>query len=290
MKGRRRKFTREEAVEALRHLYDIYGVAPAFLAHYTYLAELERSLNGARRLPSQSIINKYWPNVRDAWLSIGVEPDYDLDRLDTGFATGAKTDALIRAAYARHPTRQERLRELLTISTACRIPVPALALRAAQMGLENHTRIEWTDDELEILKSCAHLSKEQITLALAERGFRRSRQAGVIVRAKREERLSDRPGYYSMGQLGGLFDTDPHCVRHWLDEGWLPHVLKGTRRTRQQGGDTRLIRREDVAAFVRRYPELIDLRKVNQVWLVGLLNDPRPSARTEAEVQEHAGT
>lgn len=271
--GVTRKFTRGEAEECLRYLYGMYGVAPAFQGQYCYLVGLETALNPSRRLPSPSIIAKFWPNVRDAWLSLGVEPDYDLARLDTGFPVDGKTEAEVRRVYERFPLRSERLPELRKVAKKCGIPVPALALHATKLGLESRTHVIWTEEEETILKSCVHLSKQQIARALEQRGFRRNHQAMRIIRARQRELNSDRPTHYSVQQLSRHFGLDSHCVKRWLDEGWLAYEMKGTQRTPQQGGDTYLVSREALAAFVRKYPELVDFRKVDHGWFIEIIRE-----------------
>lgn len=271
--NRTRKFTRSEAEEALRYLYGLYRTAPAYLGHYLYLVQLESSLNPSRRLPSQTIINKYWPNVRDAWLSLDITPSYELSGLDTGFQVDEETDGQLRRIYSVGSQRRDRYPLLRRLALTCSIPVPALALRAVQLGLDSRTHIEWTDEETTILKSCAHLSRQQIARALAVRGFRRNCNTNVIVRARREQLHSSAPSHYSLQRLAGLFGIDSHSVKRWLSEGWLLYEMKGTERTRQQGGDTYLVSREAVRAFVCAYPELFDLRKVNQSWFIDLVRE-----------------
>jgi hypothetical protein len=108
---------------------------------------------------------------------------------------------------------------------------------------------------------------------LAEAGYERSFQTGKIIEARRKVLTADRPSHYGKQQLSYLFGLDSHVLNRWLINGWLQFEMKGTARTISQGGDTYLVTREAVGAFLREYPELYDLRKVNQKWFIELLGE-----------------
>jgi hypothetical protein len=109
--------------------------------------------------------------------------------------------------------------------------------------------------------------------ALELRGFARSYHSKPIILARRSQLYSDTPSHYTVQQLSDLCGLDSHCVKRWLDLGLLKYEMKGTARTNRQGGDSFLIERNDVREFLHRYPELYDLRKVNQSWFIDTLRE-----------------
>jgi hypothetical protein len=268
-----RKWTRSEVIEGLHYLYNVYRIAPAFQSHYQHLLNLELSNNTTRRLPKPGAIYKFWPNVRDAWLAIGIKPSYKLDALKLPFAFSQTIDTHIRAIFRAHPEQQTRHPALHQLASTIKIPMPALALRGIQLSLDNLSSPVWTEAELKILAENRHLSKHKIAAILADAGFQRSHQAGRIISARRQLLTSDKPSHYSAQQLSYLFGLDTHCIKKWLTEGWLPYEMKGTVRTIKQGGDSRLVKREDLYTFIRTYPELVDFRKVNQHWFIHLIQE-----------------
>jgi hypothetical protein len=268
-----KKWTRAEVIDGLQYLFNVYHVAPAFQSHYQYLLQLEISNNTSRRLPTPGAIYKFWPNVRDAWLAVGMTPSYKLDLLKLPFAFTDPIDKRINEVFRGHPERETRHPALHQLASAINIPMPALALRGVQLSLDNLCSPAWTDAELKLLAENRHLSKHKIAAILAAAGFQRSHQAGQIINARRELLTSDKPSHYTAQQLSYLFGLDTHCIKKWLTEGWLPYEMKGTVRTIQQGGDSRIVKRDDLYTFVRAYPELVDFRKVNQPWFIQLIQE-----------------
>lgn len=268
-----RKWTRAEVIDGLQYLFNVYRVAPAFQSHYQHLLNLELSNNTSRRLPKPGAIYKFWPNVRDAWLAIGIKPSYKLDSLKLPFAFTEAIDKRIRQLFAQHPERQTRHPALDKLAGNIHIPMPALALRGIQLSLDTLSSPAWTEAELKILAANRHLSKQKIAAILADAGFQRSHQAGRIINARRELLTSNKPSHYTAQQLSYLFGLDTHCIKKWLTEGWLPFEMKGTARTIQQGGDSRIVKREDLYTFIITYPELVDFRKVNHYWLIELIRE-----------------
>jgi hypothetical protein len=216
-------------------------------------------------------------------MDIDINPTYNINDLDTGFVFNDILDTRIQRIYEEFQLRGQRLERLAAISSQHQVPVPALAIRAVQLGLETGGRIEWTEAELKILSSTQHLSKQTISSALAAAGYRRSITAGRIIRARQSQVNSVGASHYSRQQLSQLIGIDSNSVRTWLNKGWLQFEMKGTVRTKQQGGDTYIISRQAVADLARKHPELIDFRKVNQGWFINLLREtetPLPTSPT----------
>lgn len=275
--NRGRKWLRTEVVAALNYLYEIYNVAPSSPSHYRYLAALEHHLNPRRPLPSVAVIHNFWPNVRDAWRACKLTPTTSLLSLKLDFNFSSTTDDLLQIIYKTSTRRLARLEKLAPLAQETRIPVAALALRAVQLGLDTRTHLNWTKPELAILQSHRHLSKQRISQVLAAEGFDRSPHAMKIILARKALLNSRTPSHYSVQALSKLVGFDQHQLTAWCRNGWLPFERKGTARKQQQGGDSYLVSRTDVAAFIRTYPEMIHLGKVNQEWLLELLRETDPT-------------
>lgn len=265
------KWTREEVVEALRYLHRVYQVAPSVSTHYQCLVEVELQLGSPRRIPSSEVLRRFWETVGDAWREVGVTPTLDFKCLQLPFKFTAQVDLRIMAIYARNRKRNERLTALGRVAGASNIPASALALRAVQLGCHETRNRAWAGMELEILNQFAHRSRQSIVQALADAGYDRTMRSGRIIQARRDVLTSSAPSHYSVQQLGYRIGLDPKSVKMWLDKGWVGYEMKGTARTKQQGGDTRLVSAVAVATLLRAHPELLDFRKVDHKWLLALL-------------------
>lgn len=274
--NRTRKWLREEVIDALKYLYEIYNVAPLSPSHYRYLAALEHLFNPRRPLPSVAIIHNFWPNVRDAWRACQLSPTGSLITLKLDFNFTPATDDQLKTIYKTHTVRLRRLQQLEPLAVDTKIPVPALALRAVQLELDTRSHLNWTKPELALLESHRHLSKQRISQTLAAHGFDRSPQAMKIIMGRKAFLKSAAPSHYSLIKLSKLVGLDQHALTSWCLNGWLPFEKKGTARKQQQGGDSYLVKRTDVAAFFRTYPEMIHLGKINQIWFLELLRETDP--------------
>ena len=81
------------------------------------------------------------------------------------------------------------------------------------------------------------------------------------------------PSFYSGKGLAQALGIDSHVVARWIKSGHLKAQLRGTARNEQQGGDTCLIRENDVRRFVLDHPTEIDLRKVDQLRFSDLITN-----------------
>jgi len=273
---RQKKWLREEVVQSLKYLYDIYNTAPSSPSHYRYLVALEQHLNPSQPLPLIQVIHNFWPNIREAWSACSIRAARSLTSLKLDFKFTVSTDQQLRTIYSRHTRRLDRLEQLKPLSATTNIPIPALALRAAQLDLDKRSHLNWTKPELVILYSHRHLSKQKISNALKAQGYERSHQAMKIIKARSELLNSDKPSHYTLTPLSNLIGLDSHCLALWCKRGYLPFERKGTVRTKQQGGDSYLIKRTDLATFFRAHPEMIDFRKINQQWFIELLRETDP--------------
>lgn len=270
------KWTREEVVEALRYLHRMYQVAPSASTHYQCLVEVELELGSPRRIPSIEVLRRFWVTVGDAWREVGITPTSEFVSLQLPFEFSSQIDLRIMSIYACNRRRKKRLTALERLAGASNIPASALALRAVQLGCHETRNPTWGSTELAILQRFAHRSKQSIVQALADAGYHRTTKAGRIIQARHTILTSSTPSHYSVQQLSCRIGIDAKSAKIWLDKGWLDFEMKGTARTKQQGGDTRLVSAGAVTTLLRDHPELLDFRKVDHKWLLALLGSGQP--------------
>jgi hypothetical protein len=73
--------------------------------------------------------------------------------------------------------------------------------------------------------------------------------------------------------------VDAHKITYWINRKMLVATRRGTARSESQGGDTYWITHRAVREFVLRYPDEIDLRKVEKWWFLDLVTAGRISIR-----------
>ena len=127
----------------------------------------------------------------------------------------------------------------------------------------------WTEKELAILESNAHLSPGVISAKLRKAGFVRSRTA-IAIKLRRMRFLKNLAGD-SATRVAEGFGVSIKVVLDWIKKGYLLAERRGTERTASQGGDHYFIREAWVRELVLQHPELVDLRKVDKFWFIDLL-------------------
>lgn len=151
------------------------------------------------------------------------------------------------------------------------IPRWKVSRQAGIMGLRHMTKKEgkWTESELKILERNAYKHPETIQKRLRKDGFHRSVQ-GIVLKRKRMHLLKSF-GFDNTLSLAECLGVDAHAVVRYIQKGWLKARRRGTRRTRQQGGDHWLIKEKDIRAFIIENVSILDFRKIDKFWLVDLL-------------------
>ena len=182
----------------------------------------------------------------------------------------AQIDERIREIYLRRPNAKSRsgIRQL---ADQIRIPHWALKKSARELGLARTKEKPWSEPELAILARYAWMSDERIRLKLKAAGYART-VTGVHLKLKRMRFKCD-PSFYSGKGLAQALGIDSHVVTRWIKTGHLRAQRRGTARSEQQGGDTCLIRENDVRRFVLDHPTEIDLRKVDQLRFSDLITN-----------------
>lgn len=176
-------------------------------------------------------------------------------------------DNEIRRVY-RTVTVRNAVNEL---ADRLRKPRWAIARRAFEIGA-TEPRIKepvWSEQELGILELSAHRHTAVIRRHLKKAGYKRS-EMGIFLKRKRMRFLQNMNGQ-SVNSLAGCFGIDAHCVTRWIDKGLLKSSNRGTDRMPQQGGDMYYIKDAWVKEFINQNIGIIDIRKVDKFWLIGIL-------------------
>ncbi len=164
--------------------------------------------------------------------------------------------------------RRAWVREL---SRRFNIPAWKICRRARLIGAYEPKVKEppWTERELHIMQLNALFSCEVIQRKLKAVGFKRSIAAIDVKRARMRFREQHDP--CSAQAVAKCFGVDVHTILRWIEKGWLRAHKKGTRRHGRRGGDEWIIKDREIRAFIIENIGVIDLRKIDKWWLVGIL-------------------
>jgi len=186
------------------------------------------------------------------------------------------TDEEIRRAYHLFLDYNNR-KAISACARKLQVPRWAINRRAAMLGLARVKEPEWNADEVAILERWGHLTDAVIQRKLRVHGFHRSFNA-VHLKIKRLRIRQNLDGY-SPNALALAFGVDGHKVTYWINRQMLKATRRGTARTEAQGGDAFWITHHAVRDFVLKYPDEIDLRKVEKWWFLDLVTGGRIGIR-----------
>ena len=181
-------------------------------------------------------------------------------------------DQRIREIYQNHPDAKTRP-GIRLLAKKVGMPHWALKKRARELGLARTKERPWSEPELDILTRYAWMSDERIRLKLKAAGYART-VTGIHLKLKRM-RFKEDVSFYSANGLARALGIDNHTVARWIRAGHLKAKHRGTKRTKQQGGDIYLIHEKDVRRFILEHPTAIDLRKVDQLWFIDVITKGR---------------
>jgi hypothetical protein len=186
------------------------------------------------------------------------------------YKANEQIDGLIRWAYDRF--RRHCDRGALAMA-ARRIGWPGYAVkhRGRDLGLARAKEPIWSTRELELLAKWGWMGDERISLRLRAAGF--SRSATAVHLKRKRMRICRNGDWYSATSLAEAMGVDSHKVMRWIGAGVLEAERRGSARTELQGGDTYLILRAAVKAFLLRCPDEYDLGKVEKFWFLDLITD-----------------
>lgn len=171
--------------------------------------------------------------------------------------------AIVRRDYAFNRASIEDI--------AARLGVTANAVKGKvnELGLAKATdyrKRPWSADEDEQLRDLITRKRPRTIAIIMGRSLN-----AVVVRSKRigcSRRARD--GYYTKKDLTAVFGVDHKWVQRRMDEGRLcakPHDVD----PRRSGGGFWRITEASVRRFVQTYPEELNGRNVDLIWMVDLL-------------------
>lgn len=187
----------------------------------------------------------------------------------------AESDHLIRNAYLRQRTGDRAALKLVTRELGW--TRSAVSKRGAELGVTRVKEKPWCEQEELLLERFGYLAPTGIQRKLAEAGFARS-VAAIQVKLNRN-RIKSNLGGYSACSLADALGVDVRKVLKWIQNRFLKAERRGTERTAEQGGDMWWISDRSVRRFVLRFPEEIDLARVEKIWFLNLLTDGKLGAQ-----------
>jgi len=184
-------------------------------------------------------------------------------------------DDLIRRAYRQYRVYGNR-QAISRCARKVEIPSWKIRRRALDLGLTRTKEPLWSDAEVAQLERWGHLTDAVIQRKLKAAGFNRS-IAGIHLKLRRLRIRQNLDGY-SAHSLSEAFGVDSHKVVLWIHRKMLRATRRGTDRTEAQGGDSYWITHNAAREFVYRYPDQIDLARVEKLWFLDLVSGGRIGA------------
>jgi hypothetical protein len=185
-------------------------------------------------------------------------------------------DDQIRQAYRQYWVHGDR-KAIKRCARKVEIPAREIRRRAVVLGLTRTKEPLWSDAEVAELERWGHLTDAAIQRKLRAAGFRRS-TTGIHLKLKRL-RIRQNADGYSAYSLAEAFGVNCHKVARWIHRKMLRAIKRGTDRTEVQNGDSYWITHNAVRDFVYRYPDEVDLAKVEKLWFLDLVSGGRIGAR-----------
>ncbi len=127
-------------------------------------------------------------------------------------------------------------------------------------------RRPWTQAELDTLDRLLG----SVSAATIAKRLKRT-ETSVVMKIKalgHSRRVSEG---YTMRDLEECLGEGHHKIQKWIANGWLRDQLQGTQRHDGNGHDIHRFREKDILAFIKQYPQEINLGKTDQVWFLDLV-------------------
>jgi len=160
-----------------------------------------------------------------------------------------------------------------------RLQVPRHVVKrwGAQLGLARRKEPNWTDADEEYVRT--HLYKESLRTMATHLG---RTQTAVKLKAKRLRVNKTSEGYTQQSLCQGL-GCDHKKVARWVRDGLLKGARRGSERVPTErapiNGDIWLFEEKDIRDFLLAYPLEIDQRRMDWLWVVGILSNGIVSTR-----------
>lgn len=185
-------------------------------------------------------------------------------------------DDLVRAAYQQLRVHSDR-KAMRNCAGRLEVPRWVVLRRGRELGLARTKETPWSEMEVGLLERWGHLTDAVIQRKLAAAGHSRSIN-GIHLKLKRMRIRQNLDGY-SAYSLAEAFGVDSHKIGLWIGRNMLRATRRGTDRKESQGGDSYWITHSAVRDFVLRYPDEIELAKVEKFWFLDLVSGGRIGVR-----------
>jgi hypothetical protein len=209
-----------------------------------------------------------------AALTVSIDKNIGKARQKYEFTT--VMDDLVRGAYRQLRLCRDR-KALGNCGRRLGLPRWAVLRRGRELGLAQAKESPWCEAEVRVLERFGHLTDAVIQRKLKTAGYSRSVN-GIHLKLKRL-RIKQNLDGYSAYSLAEAFGVDSHKVGSWIRRNMLRASRRGTDRKESQGGDIYWITQNAVRDFVSRYPDEVDLAKVEKFWFLDLVTGGRIGVR-----------
>ena len=154
------------------------------------------------------------------------------------------------------------LGDIRRLAERFRVPAWYVSRRAGRLGVAKpRSDREWSADEVAIVDRFGEQGPAKVHDELAAAGFERTLNAvGMAIKRRGVQRLQG--DSLSARGVAELMGVDGKTVARWIE-----HIGLRARRS----GDAWCISRKELRRWVLDKPDAFDIRKVNQVWFMGLM-------------------
>lgn len=174
----------------------------------------------------------------------------------------ARTEWHDRILRERYDSQTATISELQRMF---RVPRWMVLQWASQLGLSRLKDRPWSPEQEAYLESNLHHAAVR---TIAKRLGRSP--CAVTLKAKRLGLNKSGEGYTLRQVCEGLGE-DHHRITAWVAAGALKGSRRHTDRKPVQGGDMWLFTDDNLRTFIRRHPMEINLRRVDQLWFMGVV-------------------
>lgn len=165
-------------------------------------------------------------------------------------------DAYLRRIYSDHAHDSRRLRVAIG-AFAKRLGYPRhfVVIRAGVLGIQVRQRWHWRPEEIERLRELIGVKRPLHIARTLKRSY-----SSVVCQIRRLEMSSRLSEGYSRQDASQVLGVTPETVQQWIRRGFLRVEQESDR-----------IAESEMKRFLRRHPELYDLRRVDQAWFKGMI-------------------
>jgi len=173
---------------------------------------------------------------------------------------------------------------LRKFSKRIKIPYVSLCKKAINSGYALGKSYEirataWSKEEVKLIIKHRAYSAQTIRKRLLRHGYSRAASAitNKLLRLKRE--LDEEDEYYSSLKLSECFGVDVGTVINWIEKGFL----KAKKANEEVKKSNHIIYDKDIYKFIKKYPAIFDIRKVDKFWFIDILTSKQRKGNKKGE-------